>query len=102
MTYIMLYICTNISLVLSNDVSEVPDTGLINLSSINHIIKTNVHLYTCVQILLSLMACIVLYIYTNISLMLLNDVSEVPDTSLMNVSSINHIIKANQHFYSFV
>ena len=37
--YIVLYMCTNISYVLLKDASEVPDTDLINLSFVNHMIK---------------------------------------------------------------
>ena len=48
LTFVMPFTCMYISLVLSNDVKEDPDIGLVNFSSINHIITTNEHLYTFV------------------------------------------------------
>ena len=40
----ILYICTNISLILSNINSEEPDAGIVKLSPSNHIIRTNENL----------------------------------------------------------
>ena len=95
MECIMIYICTHITLALSNDVFKVPHTGLVNLSSINHIIKKNEHVYTFMQIFILIKAYIMFYVCVHISLVLSNDDSEEPDTGLVNLSSINHTIKTN-------
>ena len=53
--------------------------------------------YTLVQMFISDKACIMLYICTNISLVLTNIDSEEPDAGLKNLSTINHIIMKNEH-----
>ena len=100
--YIMLYICMNISLVLSNDVLVVPYTGPIYLSSINHITKTNGHLCAFMSMFIWIMSCVMLYFHTKISLVLWKLSSEITYTGMMYLSYINQITKINQHLYVFV
>ena len=102
MSYIILYICTNISLLLSNIDSPVPATGLVNVSSINHIIITNEHVHTFLQIFISAISCIIIYICINISLVMSKNDSMLPSTGLVNLSSINHITKTNEYLHTFV
>ena len=78
---------------LSNDISEEPNTGLVNLSSMNY--KTNqmnMYIQFCEWLYQSWHAPCIIFV-KNIPLVLSNDDSEDQDTDIVHVSSINHIIK---------
>ena len=59
----------------------------------NHNIKSNEHVYIFVLLIVSIMACIMIYICKYLPLVLSNDDSDEKDIGLVNVSSINYISK---------